>query len=114
MEFREFTGKTVDDAIIEAATTLGIASSELDIEIVNKGSSGFLGIGSKPAVIKAKAKKEVKDELDDLIAAANKNKKGVRKASGAKKEAPKAPIKKEETVEEKTVKEEIKEESKVE
>ena len=114
MEFREFTGKTVDDAIIEAATTLGIASSELDIEIVNKGSSGFLGIGSKPAVIKAKAKKEVKDELDDLIAAANKNKKGVRKASGAKKEAPKAPVKKEETVEEKTVKEEIKEESKVE
>ncbi len=114
MEFREFTGKTVDDAIIEAATTLGIASSELDIEIVNKGSSGFLGIGSKPAVIKAKAKKEVKDELDDLIAAANKNKKGVRKASGAKKEAPKAPVKKEETVEEKTVKEEIKEESKIE
>ena len=114
MEFREFTGKTVDDAIIEAATTLGIASSELDIEIVNKGSSGFLGIGSKPAVIKAKAKKEVKDELDDLIAAANKNKKGVRKASGAKKEAPKAPVKKEETVEEKIVKEEIKEESKVE
>jgi len=114
MEFREFTGKTVDDAIIEAATTLGIASSELDIEIVNKGSSGFLGIGSKPAVIKAKAKKEVKDELDDLIAAANKNKKGVRKASGAKKEAPKAPVKKEETVKEKIVKEEIKEESKVE
>ena len=114
MEFREFTGKTVDDAIIEAATTLGIASSELDIEIVNKGSSGFLGTGSKPAVIKAKAKKEVKDELDDLIAAANKNKKGVRKASGAKKEAPKAPVKKEETVEEKTVKEEIKEESKIE
>ena len=114
MEFREFTGKTVDDAIIEAATTLGIASSELDIEIVNNGSSGFLGIGSKPAVIKAKAKKEVKDELDDLIAAANKNKKGVRKASGAKKEAPKAPVKKEEKVEEKTVKEEIKEESKIE
>ena len=35
MEYREFTGKTVDDAIIEAATTLGIASSELDIEVVN-------------------------------------------------------------------------------
>ena len=56
MDYREFSGKTVEDAMIEAATTLGIASSELDIEVVSKGSSGFLGLGSKPAVIKAKPK----------------------------------------------------------
>ena len=96
MEFREFSGKTVDDAIIEAATTLGIASSELDIEIVNKGSSGFLGLGSKPAIIKAKAKKEVKDEIDDILAAAKKPGKSPKKAAAPKKEAPaKAPVKKE-------------------
>ena len=58
MDFREFSGKTVEDAIVEAAMTLGIASSELEIEVVNKGTSGFLGIGAKPAVIKARAKKE--------------------------------------------------------
>ena len=72
MDFREFSGKTVDDAIIEAATTLGIASSELEIEVVNKGSSGFLGLGSKPAVVKARPKKEVSDEIDEILSTAKK------------------------------------------
>ena len=113
MEFREFSGKTVDDAIIEAATTLGIASSELDIEIVNKGSSGFLGLGSKPAIIKAKAKKEVKDEIDDILAAAKKPGKSPKKAAAPKKEAPaKAPVKKEKPDFDKPVKETVKEEIK--
>ena len=80
MEYREFTGKTVDDAIIEAATTLGIASSELEIEVVNEGKSGFLGIGAKPAVIKARAKQEVKDDLDDMLAKAKKPGKTPKKA----------------------------------
>ena len=91
MEYREFTGKTVDDAIIEAATTLGIASSELDIEVVNEGKSGFLGIGAKPAVIKARAKQEVKDDLDDMLAKAKKPGKTPKKAV--------APVKKEEKAE---------------
>ena len=91
MEYREFTGKTVDDAIIEAATTLGIASSELDIEVVNEGKSGFLGIGAKPAVIKARAKQEVKDDLDDMLAKAKKPGKTPKKAA--------APVKKEEKAE---------------
>ena len=113
MEFREFSGKTVDDAIIEAATTLGIASSELDIEIVNKGSSGFLGLGSKPAIIKAKSKKEVKDEIDDILAAAKKPGKSPKKAAAPKKEAPaKAPVKKEKPDFDKPVKETVKEEIK--
>ena len=88
MEYREFTGKTVDDAIIEAATTLGIASSELDIEVVNEGKSGFLGIGAKPAVIRARAKQEVKDDLDDMLAKAKKPGKTPKKAA--------APVKKQE------------------
>ena len=95
MEFREFSGKTVEDAIIEAATTLGIASSELDIEVVSKGTSGFLGIGSKPAVIKAKAKKEVKDDIEDILATAKKPSRNGRKSSGAKKPASKPAPKKE-------------------
>ena len=86
MEYREFSGKTVDDAIIEAATTLGIASSELDIEVVNKGTSGFLGLGAKPAVIKARAKQEVSDEINETLANAKK--------PGIKKKAEKKPEKK--------------------
>ena len=81
MEFREFTGKTVDDAIIEAATTLGIASSELDIEIVSKGTSGFLGIGAKPAVIKAKAKQEFSDDIEDIMQTAKKPSRNGKKPS---------------------------------
>ena len=111
MEFREFTGKTVEDAIIEATTTLGIASSELDIEVVNKGTSGFLGIGAKPAVIKAKAKKEVNDDLEDILA--NAKKPGAKgKKNTPKKQQPAKPSNSEVKEEKKTVKEEKKEEVK--
>ena len=105
MDFREFSGKTVDDAIIEAATSLGIASSELEIEIVNKGTSGFLGLGSKPAVIKAKPKQEVKDEIDEILATAKKP--GQKKAKSAPKPAA-APAKVERSFEEKPAKAEVK------
>ena len=45
MEYREFTGKTVEDAVMEAAIKLETTSDKLDYEILEKGSSGFLGIG---------------------------------------------------------------------
>ena len=91
MDYREFSGKTVEDAMIEAATTLGIASSELDIEVVSKGSSGFLGLGSKPAVIKAKPKQEVSDDIEELLSA-KKSAKGKKKPA-EKKEAVKEEVK---------------------
>ncbi|MBP3718833.1 MAG: protein jag [Eubacterium sp.] len=65
MEFREFTGKTIDDAIIEAATSLGVATSNLETQVVFKGSMGFLGIGAKPAVIKARPKNT--ETIDDIL-----------------------------------------------
>lgn len=56
-EFREFTGKTVDEAITNASVELGVTSSELDIDILEKGSNGGLfGIGAKDAVINARIK----------------------------------------------------------
>lgn len=56
------SAKTVSDAITEASIQLGITSSELEYEVVEKGSAGFLGIGSKQAVIKAWRKEVVKEE----------------------------------------------------
>ena len=56
MEFIEVSGKTIEDAITEASVQLGAASSEIVYEIVQEGSTGFLGLGSKPAIIKAKKK----------------------------------------------------------
>ncbi len=56
MDFQEFSGKTVDDALTNASVALGTASDELEYEIVERGSTGFLGIGNKDAVIKARKK----------------------------------------------------------
>ncbi|MBO7601341.1 MAG: protein jag [Lachnospiraceae bacterium] len=75
MDYREFTAKTVDDAITEACKALSVTSDRLDYEVVEEGSSGFLGIHAKNAVIKAKIKDSsedrVKDFLDEVLAAMN-------------------------------------------
>ena len=56
MEYVEFSGKTVDDAITEACQKFTVTSDRLEYEVIDKGSSGFLGIGFKNAVIKARVK----------------------------------------------------------
>ena len=50
MEFIEVSAKTIDEALTEASISLGIPSSEIEYEVVEKGSTGFLGLGSKNAV----------------------------------------------------------------
>ncbi len=62
MEYKEFQGKNVDEAITNACVALGITADKLKYEVVEKGSGGFLGIGSRQAVIKAK-KTETVDEI---------------------------------------------------
>ena len=52
MEFKEFTGKTVDDALTNATVSLGVTSDQIKYEVIEEGSTGFLGIGSKDAIIK--------------------------------------------------------------
>ncbi len=61
MEFREFTGKTEEDALTEAKIALGATTDEIEYEVIEKGTTGFLGIGSKPAVIKARKKGSIED-----------------------------------------------------
>ncbi len=58
MGYSEFRGKTVEEALTAASVELGVASSDIDYEVIEKGSSGFLGIGAKQAVIRAKKKEE--------------------------------------------------------
>ncbi len=58
MEFQEFCGKTIEDAITEACTKFTVTSSRLEYEVVDKGNSGFLGINSKPAMIRARVRDE--------------------------------------------------------
>ena len=54
MEYMEFTGKTVDDAITEACQKFTITSDRLEYEVVEKGTVGIFGFAAKPAIIKAR------------------------------------------------------------
>ena len=54
MKFVETTGKTKDEAIQKAVDQLGCLAEDLEIEVLEEGSKGFLGfLGSKDFRIKA-------------------------------------------------------------
>ena len=61
-EFIQFSAKTKNEAITKACIELGVSSDQLEIEVVSEGSSGFFGIGSKPAIIKARKINTVSEE----------------------------------------------------
>ena len=67
MEFIEVSAKTVDDAITEASIKLGTASDKIEVEVIEKGSTGFLGIKSKPAIIKARKKNDTVDNIREFL-----------------------------------------------
>ena len=67
MEFIEVSAKTVDEALTEASIKLGIPSSEIEYEVIEKGSTGFLGLGSKNAVIKASKKFSVEENVKEFL-----------------------------------------------
>lgn len=67
MEFIEISAKNVDDAITQATVQLGITSDQLEYEVLDKGSTGFLGIGSKNAVIKARKKFSVDENVVEFL-----------------------------------------------
>ena len=64
MEFKEFRAKTVEDAEIDAARAFGVVTADLETEIIEKGSSGFLGIGAKQAIIKARVKENAAGQTE--------------------------------------------------
>ena len=67
MEYIEVKGKTVDDAVTEALVQLGTTSDQIEYEVVDKGSSGFLGFNSKPAIIKVRKKFSLEDQVKDFL-----------------------------------------------
>ena len=102
MEYIEVTGKSVEEAITNACTKLGIPSDKLDYEVIDKGNSGFLGIfNSKPAKIKAREKQEeavveqvkAQEPKNVIEAAVNTEKKFEKKADNFKKAEPKKEFK---------------------
>ena len=63
-EYRQFSAKTKGEAITQACIEMGTTSDQLDIQVISEGSSGFFGIGSKPAVIRVRKIVISSDEVD--------------------------------------------------
>jgi spoIIIJ-associated protein len=51
--YREFTGKSVEEALKAAREDFGVELNDLDFEILTAGSRGVLGMGAEPARIVA-------------------------------------------------------------
>ena len=67
MEYREFSAKTLDDAIMDAKIKLEATSESLEYEVIDKGSSGFLGLGSKPAKIRARKILSAREKAEEFL-----------------------------------------------
>ena len=75
MEFIEISAKMVADAVTLACQQLAITSEKLEYEVVDEGKAGILGFGAKPAIIKARVKATLEDNvkffLNEVFAAMN-------------------------------------------
>lgn len=67
-DYIEVSAKTVDDAITEALLKLETTSDKIEYEVIEKGSSGFLGLlGAKPAVIRVRKKFNLIDNVEQFL-----------------------------------------------
>ena len=78
MDYIEVSGKNVDEALTNALIELETTSDKVEYEVIEKGSSGFLGMFHKPAVIRVRKKAEEVEETVETV------KKPVKKYSDSK------------------------------
>jgi len=57
--YKEFTGKSVEEALRLAREDFGVGLDGLDFEILTPGSRGVLGMGAEPARILAAPRSEL-------------------------------------------------------
>ena len=67
MDMITVSAKTVDEAITKALIELETTSDKLVYEVVDKGSTGFLGIGAKPAIIRARKEVTIEDKAIEFL-----------------------------------------------
>ena len=63
---QEFIAPTVEEAIEQGSRTLGIASEQLDVEILDQGSKGLFGLGSRQARVRLSIKNDEKQKSEPL------------------------------------------------
>ena len=78
----QIKGETLDEAINNAMIELSTTSDNVSYEVVQEGSTGFFGIGSKPFIIEA-YRKDDKEEVYKKESV-NKKEKLVEKEKGRK------------------------------
>ena len=67
MDWKEFSAKSVDEALTNAMLTLGTTADNLEYEVIEKETSGFLGIFGKPAKIKVRLKISVENTAKSFL-----------------------------------------------
>jgi spoIIIJ-associated protein len=68
MKALEFSGKTVDDALLNALKELKVEKDRVEYEVIEEGSKGLLGIiGTKPALIRVIVKKNAPEEATRFL-----------------------------------------------
>ncbi len=67
MEWKEVTGKTVDEALTNAMLELGTTIDNIEYEVIEKESSGFLGMFGKPARIRARIKMTIENTAKKFL-----------------------------------------------
>jgi len=66
MDSKEFTGKNVEEALQSALTELNVTIDQIEYEVLEKESGGFLGLlGGKPAKIAVKLKEAEKEQIKE-------------------------------------------------
>lgn len=63
-EYIEITEKTVSEAITAACQKLAVPSERIEYEVIDPGKTGFLGIGARPAKIRARVKQGMEDSAE--------------------------------------------------
>ncbi len=58
----EETGRNIDEATQKALEQLGVTEDEVDVEILEEGAKGFLGIGQAPARVRVTLKEIPREE----------------------------------------------------
>ncbi|KEI73840.1 DNA-binding protein [Clostridium botulinum A2 117] len=68
MKVIEMTGKTIEEAINHGLKELNTSKDKVEIKVIDEGSKGFLNfIGTRPAKIEMKLKKNYEKEVRDFL-----------------------------------------------
>ncbi|MCT4612977.1 MAG: protein jag [Clostridia bacterium] len=65
--FVEKSARNINDAITDALVELGLTRDEADIKIIEKGTKGFLGIGSKIATVRVSKKVDMLKVTEEFV-----------------------------------------------